>query len=55
MPLGTIAKDADSGEFLFEITQHGETQVLMKGGRGGLRITSYNVCYTKLLRMLHNY
>lgn len=36
VPLGTIAKDADSGEFLFEITQHGETQVLMKGGRGGL-------------------
>jgi len=36
VPLGTIAKDADSGEFLFEITQHGETQILMKGGRGGL-------------------
>jgi len=36
VPLGTIAKDADTGEFLFEITQHGETQVLMKGGRGGL-------------------
>lgn len=36
VPLGTIAKDAESGEFLFEITQHGETQVLMKGGRGGL-------------------
>ena len=36
VPLGTIAKDADTGEFLFEITQHGEAQVLMKGGRGGL-------------------
>ena len=36
VPLGTIAKDAETGEFLFEITQHGETQVLMKGGRGGL-------------------
>ncbi len=36
VPLGTIAKDAETGEFLFEITQHGESQILMKGGRGGL-------------------
>ncbi|MEN8118025.1 MAG: GTPase ObgE [Bacteroidota bacterium] len=36
VPLGTIARDAESGEFLFEITKHGETQVLAKGGRGGL-------------------
>ncbi len=36
VPLGTIARDAESGEFLFEITQHGESKVLMKGGRGGL-------------------
>ncbi len=36
VPLGTIARDAETGEFIFEITQHGETKVLMKGGRGGL-------------------
>ncbi|KAF0239358.1 MAG: hypothetical protein FD181_338 [Prolixibacteraceae bacterium] len=36
VPLGTIAKDAETGEVLFEITKHGESQVLMKGGRGGL-------------------
>jgi GTP-binding protein len=36
VPLGTIAKDAETGEFLFEITQNGERQILMKGGRGGL-------------------
>ena len=36
VPLGTIARDAESGEFLFEITQHGETKILMEGGRGGL-------------------
>jgi GTP-binding protein len=36
VPLGTVARDADSGEMLFEITEHGETQILMKGGRGGL-------------------
>lgn len=36
VPLGTIARDAESGEFLFEITDDGETQILAKGGRGGL-------------------
>lgn len=36
VPLGTIAKDAETGEILFEITQDGEEQILVKGGRGGL-------------------
>ncbi len=36
VPLGTIARDADTGEFLFEITKDGETKILRKGGRGGL-------------------
>ncbi len=36
VPPGTIARDAETGEFLFEITKHGESQILMKGGRGGL-------------------
>lgn len=36
VPLGTIAKDAETGEVLFEITQDGETKILTPGGRGGL-------------------
>jgi len=36
VPLGTVAKDAESGDFLFEITRDGETHPLAKGGRGGL-------------------
>ena len=36
VPLGTVAKDAETGETLFEITEDGEEQVLVKGGRGGL-------------------
>ena len=36
VPLGTIARDAEDGEFLFEITEHDEERVLLKGGRGGL-------------------
>ncbi len=36
VPLGTIVKDAETGEVIFEITQHGESKIMMKGGRGGL-------------------
>jgi GTP-binding protein len=36
VPLGTVAKDAETGEVLFEITQDGQTEILLKGGRGGL-------------------
>lgn len=35
VPLGTVAKDAETGETLFEITKDGETGLLAKGGRGG--------------------
>jgi GTP-binding protein len=36
VPLGTVARDAESGEFLFEITDQGEQKILVQGGRGGL-------------------
>ncbi len=36
VPLGTIARDAETGEIDFEITQDGETKILLEGGRGGL-------------------
>ncbi len=36
VPLGTVAKDAESGEVIFEITEDQEEKVLLKGGRGGL-------------------
>ena len=36
VPLGTIAKDAETGEIMFEITHDGETKILTQGGRGGL-------------------
>ncbi len=41
VPIGTIAKDAETGETLFEITQEGESKVLIKGGRGGLGNTNF--------------
>ena len=36
VPLGTVARDAETGEIMFEITKDGETGLLAKGGRGGL-------------------
>ncbi|MBL4652093.1 MAG: GTPase ObgE [Flavobacteriales bacterium] len=36
VPLGTIIRDADTGEQLFEINHDGEEKILVKGGRGGL-------------------
>lgn len=36
VPLGTIAKDAETGEVIFEITEDGETKILTEGGKGGL-------------------
>ena len=35
VPLGTVARDAETQEVLFEITSHGEEKVLIQGGRGG--------------------
>ncbi len=35
VPLGTIAKDAETGEVHFEITEHEEEIILVEGGRGG--------------------
>jgi GTP-binding protein len=36
VPLGTIARNAETGEVIFEITEDGETKILTAGGRGGL-------------------
>jgi GTP-binding protein len=36
VPLGTVIKDKETGEILFEITEDGETKILARGGKGGL-------------------
>ena len=35
VPLGTVAKNAETSETLFEITADGEEKIVVKGGRGG--------------------
>jgi len=41
VPLGTVAKDAETGEFKFEITRDGEEYIFVRGGRGGLGNTHF--------------
>jgi GTP-binding protein len=36
VPLGTVARNAETGEQLFEITEDGQEIILLKGGRGGM-------------------
>ena len=36
VPLGTMAKDQETGELLGEVTENGQKLALLKGGRGGL-------------------
>ncbi len=36
VPLGTVARDAETGKTEFEITHHDEERILVPGGRGGL-------------------
>ncbi|MCL4810193.1 MAG: GTPase Obg [Thermoanaerobaculia bacterium] len=35
VPVGTVIKDADSGEVLGDLAEHGQRLVVVKGGRGG--------------------
>ncbi len=36
VPIGTIARDEESGEQLIEILEDGQSEILLTGGRGGL-------------------
>ncbi|MCX7987275.1 MAG: GTPase ObgE [Bacteroidales bacterium] len=36
VPLGTVARRAETGEILFEILHHGQEEIIARGGRGGL-------------------
>lgn len=41
VPLGTVARNAEDGTKLFEITEDGEEKILLQGGRGGLGNTNF--------------
>lgn len=36
VPLGTVVKDSETGELLFEITEHDQEIIALEGGKGGL-------------------
>lgn len=35
VPVGTVVYDAETGEFIMDLTRDGQTEVLLRGGRGG--------------------
>ncbi len=41
VPLGTVARNAETGEVVFEITEHGQEKIIARGGRGGLGNASF--------------
>jgi GTPase len=41
VPLGTIAKNAETGDFICEVTEHDQEIVLFQGGLGGLGNTEF--------------
>jgi GTP-binding protein len=36
VPIGTVARDAETNQVLLEITEDGQEEILLRGGRGGL-------------------
>lgn len=36
VPLGTVVRDTDTGQVLFEIAEDGEEKIVIEGGKGGL-------------------
>lgn len=41
VPLGTVARNFETGEKLFEIMEDGQEEILLEGGRGGLGNTNF--------------
>lgn len=41
VPLGTVVRDGETSELIFEITEDKEEKILMQGGRGGLGNTHF--------------
>lgn len=41
VPPGTVVYDADTGEYLMDLTEDGEQRILLRGGKGGLGNTHF--------------
>ncbi len=42
VPCGTVVYNAETGEYICDVTEHGQEVILLKGGRGGLG--NFNFC-----------
>jgi GTP-binding protein len=50
VPCGTVACDADSGEFICDVTDDGQTVQLLKGGKGGRGNTHFKTATNRAPR-----
>jgi GTPase len=41
VPVGTVVRDSETNEIIFEITEENQTEVILNGGRGGLGNTHF--------------
>jgi len=41
VPLGTLLKDAETGDLLYDFTEHGQSYLVCEGGKGGLGNTFF--------------
>ena len=47
VPCGTVVYNAETGEYICDVTEHGQEVVLLKGGRGGLETADGEVYQIK--------
>ncbi|MEI7904916.1 MAG: GTPase ObgE [Candidatus Firestonebacteria bacterium] len=50
VPLGTVVKDLDSGEILYDITEEGKPVLIARGGKGGRGNASYKCSTNRVPR-----
>lgn len=51
VPLGTVARDAETGKILLEITEDGEEKILLRGGQGGKGNTRFKTAVNQTPRI----
>jgi len=52
VPLGTVIKNADTGQIIYEINEDAQEFILLHGGRGGKGNNFLKVLQGKLLNLL---
>jgi GTP-binding protein len=54
IPCGTVVHEVDTGEFICDLTDHGQRQMIAEGGRGGQGNTRFKSSVTRAPRKITN-